>query len=265
MPDVFTKAKRSQVMAAIHSTGNKATELKLASILRGAGITGWRRHQPLPGRPDFAFRRQRLAVFVDGCFWHGCRWHCRMPKSRGAYWKPKIHRNKARDKEVRGLLRARGWRTLRIWEHSLSTPSRVLAAIQAILAKTRKTGYKGRLNVETFENLLGELCARLTEECKSGRMYNQSKPFENRVREVIKTLLEKFKIPVDFSPHPYGFPDIVLGQFGVEVKFTTNDTWRSVANSVFESFRSKDVKHIYVVFGKMGGAPEVRWGRYEEC
>ena len=77
--------------------------------------------------------------------------------------------------------------------------------------------------------------------------------------------MEKFKIPVDFSPHPYGFPDIVLGQFGVEVKFTTNDTWRSVANSVFESFRSKEVKHIYVVFGKMGGAPEVRWGRYDEC
>ena len=67
MPDVFTKAKRSQVMAAIHSKGNKATELKLASILRAAHITGWRRHQPLPGHPDFIFRRERLAVFVGGC------------------------------------------------------------------------------------------------------------------------------------------------------------------------------------------------------
>jgi len=75
----------------------------------------------------------------------------------------------------------------------------------------------------------------------------------------------KFKITIDFSPHSYAFPDIVIGKFGVEVKFTTNDTWRSVANSVFETFRNKDVKDIYVVFGKMGGAPSVRWGRYEEC
>jgi hypothetical protein len=105
----------------------------------------------------------------------------------------------------------------------------------------------------------------MTAECKSGRTYSQSKPFENRVREVIRDLLKKFKIPVDFSPHPFGFPDIVLGEFGVEVKFTINDTWRSVANSVFESFRHKDVKHIYVVFGKMAGEPAVRWGRYEEC
>lgn len=265
MADVFTKKKRSKVMAAIRSHGNKTTELRLASVLRAAGITGWRRHQSIPGRPDFLFRHARLAVFVDGCFWHGCRWHCRMPKSRGAYWKPKIRRNKARDSAVSILLRKNGWRVIRIWEHSLRTPRPVLAKIRAALAKRRGTGYKARLNVETFEKLLGELCARLTEQCKSGQTYNQSKPFENRVREVIKTLLEKFKIPVDFSPHPYGFPDIVLGQFGVEVKFTTNDTWRSVANSVFESFRSKEVKHIYVVFGKMGGAPEVRWGRYEEC
>ena len=61
MPDVFTKKKRSQVMAAIRSRGNKATELKLAAILRAAGINGWRRHQSLPGRPDFIFRRHRLA------------------------------------------------------------------------------------------------------------------------------------------------------------------------------------------------------------
>ena len=71
MADVFTKKKRSAVMAAIRSHGNKDTELKLISIFRGHGIKGWRRHQPLPGKPDFVFRRERLAVFVDGCFWHG--------------------------------------------------------------------------------------------------------------------------------------------------------------------------------------------------
>jgi DNA mismatch endonuclease, patch repair protein len=135
MPDVFTKAKRSQVMAGIRSKGNRTTELKLAAMLRAAGVTGWRRHQALPGSPDFVFRRQRLAIFVDGCFWHGCRWHCRMPKSRGGYWNPKIERNKARDKAVRRRLRQRGWRTLRIWEHSLRNQNRVLAQIRAVLAK----------------------------------------------------------------------------------------------------------------------------------
>jgi hypothetical protein len=121
------------------------------------------------------------------------------------------------------------------------------------------------LDKSGFEQLLDELCKQLTVECRSGRTYDQSKAFENRVREVIRNLLVQWKMPVDFSPHPYGFPDIVLGRFGVEVKFTTDDSWRTVANSIFESFRSKDVRHIYLVFGKMGGEPEVRWGRYEEC
>lgn len=120
-------------------------------------------------------------------------------------------------------------------------------------------------SIEQFETLLTQACEILTEECRSGHAFTESKRFENRVREVVRTLLDKFKIGVDFSPHPYGFPDIVLGEFGVEVKFTTNDTWRSVANSVFEGYRNKEVKHIYVVFGKMGGQSEARWGRYEEC
>ena len=68
---------------------------------------------------------------------------------------------------------------------------------------------------------------------------------------------------MDRDPHPYGFPDIALGQFGVEVKFTIDDTWRTVANSVFERHRAKGVKYVYVVMAKMGGKPEVKWGRYE--
>jgi len=133
VPDVFTKAKRSQVMAAIGSRGNKATELRLATILRTAGITGWRRHQPLPGRPDFIFPRQRLAVFVDGCFWHGCRWHCRMPHGNREYWKHKISGNRARDRRITRLLRIRGWRVLRIWGHALASPDIVTARITSEL------------------------------------------------------------------------------------------------------------------------------------
>ena len=138
MADTLTRQKRSEVMAAISSSGNLATELRLASILRSSGITGWRRHQALPGRPDFAFHRERLAVFVDGCFWHGCPWHCRMPKSRQSYWKPKIARNKTRDKAVRGLLAAAGWLVHRIWEHSLNEPSIVTARIMQDLKSAAK-------------------------------------------------------------------------------------------------------------------------------
>ena len=138
MADVFSKKKRSEVMAAIRSKGNKATELKLASILRAHGISGWRRHQPLPGRPDFLFRRERLAVFVDGCFWHGCRWHCRIPQDNRTYWSEKIAANRLRDIRHTQLLRRRGWRVLRVWHHELDRPDKVAARIISGLRQAAK-------------------------------------------------------------------------------------------------------------------------------
>ena len=134
MADVFSKAKRSLVMAAIRSSGNKDTELALVKLLKARGITGWRRNQRIPGKPDFVFRKQKTAVFVDGCFWHGCRWHCRMPKSRAGFWRAKITRNKRRDGEVTRALRRQGWLVLRIWEHSLKEPGRILERLQTLLA-----------------------------------------------------------------------------------------------------------------------------------
>lgn len=98
------------------------------------------------------------------------------------------------------------------------------------------------LSRETFESLLDALCRTLTNECRAGANYGKSSQFENRVREILKELVAAYGINVDFDPHPYVFPDIVLGKFGVEVKFTTGDTWRSVANSVFESTRSHDIQ-----------------------
>jgi DNA mismatch endonuclease (patch repair protein) len=129
MPDVFSKSKRSTVMAKIRSHGNKSTELKLASILRAQGISGWRRNQSLIGRPDFVFPRERVAIFVDGCFWHGCRWHGRKPGSNQEYWDAKLERNRRRDRLVTRALRALGWRVIRIWEHELGSP-RLLAKLQ---------------------------------------------------------------------------------------------------------------------------------------
>jgi hypothetical protein len=115
---------------------------------------------------------------------------------------------------------------------------------------------------EQFENLLDNVVEDLSSQARK-KVFETSKAFEDRVRDTVTKLSTEMN--VDLTPHPYVFPDIVLGEFGIEVKFTTNDTWRSVANSVFESTRSQDVKHIYVVFGKMGGAPEVRWGKYDDC
>jgi len=120
MSDVFTKAKRSEVMSRIRGRGNKDTELALAKLLRRHGITGWRRNQPVFGKPDFVFRQVRLALFVDGCFWHGCPKHATKPANNRAFWRRKLSSNKTRDRLVTRTLWKTGWRVLRIWEHELA-------------------------------------------------------------------------------------------------------------------------------------------------
>ncbi len=134
MSDVFTKAKRSEVMSRIRGRGNKDTELALVKLLRSHRIIGWRRHQPVFGKPDFLFRAQRVAVFVDGCFWHGCPRCYRRPKSNRKFWDAKIVRNRERDRQVSRELRRLGWRVIRVWEHDLRKPTRVLARIRKALA-----------------------------------------------------------------------------------------------------------------------------------
>ncbi len=119
MSDVFTKAKRSEVMARIRSRGNQATELAMAKLFRRHEITGWRRNQPVFGKPDFVFLKFKLALFVDGCFWHGCPKHGTQPAGNRSFWKKKFARNIARDRLVNHALRQANWRVLRIWEHEL--------------------------------------------------------------------------------------------------------------------------------------------------
>ncbi len=120
MADIFTPKKRSEVMSRIRGRGNKATELALVQVFRDHGITGWRRHQPVFGRPDFVFPALRLAVFVDGCFWHGCPRHSKVPGANRSFWKRKFEANRTRDDLVNLTLRNRGWRVTRIWEHELT-------------------------------------------------------------------------------------------------------------------------------------------------
>jgi len=176
MSDVFTKSKRSEVMSRIRSRGNKDTELALAKFFRAHRITGWRRQTTLVvrssrreeaqtenrkskiGNPkligassprllrvkvDFVFRQLRLALFVDGCFWHGCPKHETKPKNNRAFWHRKLSANKTRDRLVTRALRRAGWRVLRIWEHTLrratndkQNEARLVKWIQRVLCVT---------------------------------------------------------------------------------------------------------------------------------
>ena len=128
-------------MSRIRGRGNKETELALAKLLRKSGVTGWRRNQKIFGKPDFVFRKARLVVFVDGCFWHACPKHSSTPASHRAFWKRKLAANQLRDRRVNRKLRKNGWCVVRIWEHDLAKRGGVcLRRIQAALAAAGQTG-----------------------------------------------------------------------------------------------------------------------------
>ena len=133
MADRISTEQRSRNMAAVRSRGNVTTELALVRIFRKEKITGWRRHERIFGiRPDFVFLKQRVAVFVHGCFWHGCRLHGEIPASNRKFWREKINTNKNRDRIVNRKLRRIGWKVLRVWEHEIKKKS------EAVTAKIRK-------------------------------------------------------------------------------------------------------------------------------
>lgn len=128
MADVFDKETRSAVMRKVRSKGNKSTELKLIEIFRENGVAGWRRNYPVKGHPDFVFPKKKVAVFVDGCFWHGhdCRNTC--PQENEEYWAKKRKRNIKHDQEVTAIFESRNWTVVRIWECELKTKNRSLSA-----------------------------------------------------------------------------------------------------------------------------------------
>lgn len=142
MTDTVSRQVRSQIMSRIRGTGNKRTDRAVASMFRKAGITGWRRHVviKLPPtksamsvssdgtkfkpqvRPDFVFRKQKVALFIDGCFWHGCPRCYTAPKSARGFWKRKVTTNRERDRYQTAALKKLGWRVVRTWEHHLAVP-----------------------------------------------------------------------------------------------------------------------------------------------
>ena len=132
--DSVTPETRSRVMAQVRSKRNRSTEWRLRAALVRAGIRGWTLNAAdLTGKPDFVFPLQRLVVFVDGCFWHGCPKCYRRPSSHTDYWDAKAARNRARDVKITARLKQDGWRVLRIWEHQLSTMDSVVGRIRSVV------------------------------------------------------------------------------------------------------------------------------------
>ena len=132
MSKLFAGLSRSELMSRIKSRGNKKTELALIHFFRRTKIIGWRRNQKVFGKPDFIFPKIKMAVFVDGCFCHGCPKHGTQPSGNRTFWKNKFARNQTRDRLVNQTLRRAGWRVLRIWEHELARKNelRLLRRIQ---------------------------------------------------------------------------------------------------------------------------------------
>ncbi len=116
MVDTFSKEDRSNIMRAVKSKENKSTEVKLIHLFKEKKFKGWRRNYPIFGKPDFVFPKLKVAVFADGCFWHGHNCRNLSPKSNAEFWKTKIARNRKRDKEVNKILREKGWSIFRIFE-----------------------------------------------------------------------------------------------------------------------------------------------------
>lgn len=116
MADVFEKEKRSSIMRAVKSKNTKSTEQQLMKLFKKHNITGWRHNYNVKGHPDFVFLDKRLAIFVDGCFWHGHDCRNTRPSDNADYWAQKRLRNMKRDQEITQRFEQRGWRVLRIWE-----------------------------------------------------------------------------------------------------------------------------------------------------
>lgn len=137
MADVFDKSKRSEIMKKVRSKKNKSTELKLIEIFKENNIHGWRRNYMVKGHPDFVFLDKRIAIFVDGCFWHGHDCRNTRPKDNGDYWAKKRERNIKHDKEITEYFKNRGWTVIRIWECELS-PKGVSAKVINLIEELAK-------------------------------------------------------------------------------------------------------------------------------
>jgi DNA mismatch endonuclease (patch repair protein) len=130
-------------MRKVRSKGNKSTELRLIELFKATGLTGWRRNYPVKGKPDFVFPKFRIAVFADGCFWHGHDCRNTRPAANADYWAAKRERNMQRDAEVTAMFEVRGWRVLRIWECELrkKNEATTLKRLKTLLAEKKNNPF----------------------------------------------------------------------------------------------------------------------------
>lgn len=134
MADILTKQQRSLAMSAVKSKGSKI-EKQIANFLKQKGVHFKIHPSKLPGKPDFIINKTHVVIFVDSCFWHGCKYHGSIPKSNKIFWKKKIERNKTRDKEINLQYKKMGWSVIRIWEHDLKSDSEKISRIFKGLSK----------------------------------------------------------------------------------------------------------------------------------
>ncbi len=133
--DPLTKAERSELMSRIRNADTKP-EMIVRRLVHGMGYRYGLHTRDVPGNPDLVFRPRKKAIFVHGCFWHQhrCR-HYRQPRTKLAFWEPKLARNKTRDEEVLRLLRKQGWKAITVWECQLRHTHELTFRIRRFLEK----------------------------------------------------------------------------------------------------------------------------------
>jgi DNA mismatch endonuclease (patch repair protein) len=142
----FGQLTRSQLMSRVRSKGNSTTELRMVALLRHHGITGWRRHVKLPGRPDFAWPKERVVLFIHGCFWHGHGCGRNMtPRRNQSFWQQKFKGNRERDRRIRSTLRKSNFKVVTVWECQLTkSPTRCVRKIISALGREGISQSRGR-------------------------------------------------------------------------------------------------------------------------
>ena len=131
MTDIFSKKKRSEVMSRVRAK-ETGLEIKFRKALWKEGFRYRKNVRKYFGTPDIVLKKYKVVIFIDSCFWHGCKKHGTRPKTRKSFWKKKIERNIERDREVSKHYRKIGWRIIRIWEHEIKKDA------DAVIEKTIK-------------------------------------------------------------------------------------------------------------------------------
>lgn len=136
MPESWATSEGTRKSMLANTRRDTTTELAVRRLLHARGLRYRVDHAPVPGlrrRADIVFTRARLAIFIDGCFWHGCPLHATSPQRNSDYWGPKLAANIARDADTNIQLEAAGWTVLRFWEHE--SPLDVVSAVASALGR----------------------------------------------------------------------------------------------------------------------------------